>query len=228
MSHPDLRTAVVVAVLIVVGVGLASLKALLPDHAGFGEPGFAVSFWSNFWSELFVTVPIAGGLAWLINWRKTAAAVIRGGYRRLIEGNVRVFFRISNTGQIAFRSEEIYFVVYCLGPVIPERLHFENLEHLDQTIEVTSRPEEPFQVLYKFSGKLTTPVFHGIEVRLFSFQATEQNLVASRFWFYLSTPYGVLPSGTEIDSTGLTTLEMLPRITLNIFPDESLALVQTD
>jgi hypothetical protein len=193
----------------------------LPDHAGLTDSDFAVNFWSNFWADLIVAIPIAGGIAWLTQWRKAASARIYCIARPQPDRTlVPLSFYISNTGQIAFRSEEIYWVVFASlpGPKLPvlanDRSQYNTRLYASYSQRLSW--QRNLITVQTYRGILKTPLFHGRRLRLFTVDVEPDDLSKYKFWYYLSTPHGILPKGVKVPDEGSFPIDSFPEISMLI------------
>ncbi|HKP53076.1 MAG TPA: hypothetical protein VJ183_10520 [Chloroflexia bacterium] len=236
------RTRLFILMLIIFAACLISVRLFTIDGAGWSHPDFPIAFWSNFWSDLFIAIPIAGGLAWLASWRKVADAQIVAemiGTGETMGGHpdgeiVRLTLFLENTGALAFRSEEIYWTVFARiqvpTPELPkgvEHLRFggitrqpyfmpNNSSHTSwrgKTVETEEAIAGSITyLLFKVSGKLMTPLFHDLRLELFHWEDYRAVLRAVELHYYLSTPFGIIPSTFRFSESDVTPLHKLPMV----------------
>lgn len=216
MSARGRKTAAIVAGVLFV-VLLVLLVLFTPEHAGWASKDFLQGFWANFWSDLFVAIPIAGGLAWLVNWRKMPAVEVRAA-TDLFTGNAGhlvVTFYLVNTGFVALRSDEIYWIVTWLGPQhldVPQYHENSGVLKDDSSFLIKNPGSSEATMTQNLRGKLNTPLFHDLDVTLFSVEVPTELVQKYKFKYYLSTPYGILPPGVRAKDGRGVDFDKLPLI----------------
>jgi hypothetical protein len=127
-------------------------------------------------------------------------------------------FYVRNSGQVAFRPQELLWVVFAIGPAsepgeLTELRETYNSKHSTTYTQTLTFKGESVTV-QAYRGILETPLFHGMRHRLFTADIKSGKPSEYTFWYYFSTPYGVLPEGVEVDHEGASALDLLPRVSV--------------
>jgi hypothetical protein len=171
------------------------------------DPTFWTNFWPSFWADFaanfIVGIILTMVIAWLWDKRKNKVdARILFQLRSLDEPLAAEFrFVLKNTGNVAFRENEIYWHVF-IGEATPS----------DDLLATDPEPHLIGQVLIDgknfvhYSGLLPAPAFPGRQLQLFSTYAILRT-TDPKFYYFLSTAHGYFPRDLEADEDGDPLLE---------------------
>ena len=168
------------------------------------DPEFWPAFWPSFCAEFIVGVLIAIVLVTVIS--KVRAPKPDG--RILVErtdlpnGDQRFEFRVQNTGDLAFRGEEVRWELFIPYDLMRSyNFHFTN--PANTTVEVDEQTLSRGIEYSAYHGLLKVPLFQGVTVKLFEWKVpNSEPPLKGHMYYVLSTPHGQLPQKAKRTKNG--------------------------
>jgi len=160
------------------------------------------SFWENFLANLFAGSGIAGLVGWMWKRSKRVGLKLDVAAERLGDSEVRLTFSVDNSGEVSFKSGEIYWHVY-----IPDGVKINKYNGADRKSETVELFGKKFK---SFRSLLSGPAFMRRQTGLFSLKI-ESYIEKQEIYYLFSTVHGEFPSrGTKSGGSVLGKIELLP------------------
>ena len=180
---------------------------------GFSDPAFWQSFWPGFWSNLaadfIVGILIASFLSWLFSKRQRLEAMVDAVILTRSETAVKLQLDVVNSGNVAFRGEEIFCHIY-VGP---------ELQVLDHTFSdaatdpvITMEPLPDGRSLRHYRTMLTAPVFPEVPTGFVTLDVAPPMKQPLDVCYWLSTAVGIFPRGFKTSLEGEKWLRKIGRV----------------
>jgi hypothetical protein len=166
---------------------------------------FWISFFPACLAEVIGGIVIIVGIGAVNRWLISRLITEKPQAKLVIEQTtdrpspIRLNFWIANTGKISFRAQEVRWDLYVITP--PGMAGIQPYNHFTTT-EGGNLVQSGNATYMHYTGLLLTPVFSGVNLRLFYSHLPQGTDVASKIYYVLSTPYGQVPHKVKRDEKG--------------------------